>query len=208
VLALLLGFLFGFIGSIPVAGPISLLVVAYGLRGRYRDAIFLAAGGALAESGYAALSFWGMSALLARYPAILPWSRAAGAVVLLGLGSVFVSGGGMKESTQEPDSKRRSFLTGFGLTALNPTLIVTWTAATTTLYGTGLLSPSRGAAAPFSIGAFVGIVAWFSVLVALIERYRDKFRPSLLGRMIQVIGLLLIGLGLFFAWLFVRSRLG
>jgi threonine/homoserine/homoserine lactone efflux protein len=208
VLALVLGFLFGFIGSIPVAGPISLLVVARGLQARYRDALFLAAGGALAESGYAALSFWGMSALLARYPWTLPWSRAAGAVVLLSLGAVFARGGVMSDGGARDARDGQSFLTGFGLTALNPTLIVTWTAATTTLYGTGLLSPSRGAAVPFSLGAFVGIVGWFSVLIALLRRYRGAFRPSMLERAIQLIGVLLIGLGLFFAWLFVRSRLG
>jgi threonine/homoserine/homoserine lactone efflux protein len=46
-----LGFAFGFVGSIPVAGPIAALVLSRGLEGRARSALSLAAGAALAEAG-------------------------------------------------------------------------------------------------------------------------------------------------------------
>ncbi len=205
LLTLALGFAFGFVGSIPVAGPISLLVVAYSLQARYRDALALAAGGALAEGAYAALAFRGMSTLLARYPSALPWSRAAGAVVLTGLGIAFLRGHASSGERKPSASHRRSFLTGFGLTALNPTLLVTWTAATTTLYGTGLLSPDTATATPFAIGAGAGIVSWFSVLILLLRRHHGVFKPDTLGRAVRAVGVVLLGFGLWFGWLFVRD---
>lgn len=204
MLTLLLGFAFGFIGSIPVAGPISLLVVAYSLQARYRDALALAAGGALAEGAYAALAFRGMSVLLARYPQALPWSRAAGALVLLGLGVAFARGT-MTSDRPPPASQGKSFFVGFGLTALNPTLLVTWTAATTTLYGTGLLRPDQATVAPFAGGAAAGIVAWFAVLILLLRRHHGRLQPATIARIVRGVGILLIALGLWFAWGFARD---
>ena len=84
--ALLIGFAFGYVGSMPVAGPISVLVLHLGLAHDPRHALYVAVGGALAESLYALLAFWGLSAVLAQYPMVLPASRAAGAVLLLALG--------------------------------------------------------------------------------------------------------------------------
>jgi hypothetical protein len=54
----LLGLAFGFVGSIPVAGPISALVLYRGLDRRYKAATFIGVGGAVAEGAYAFLSFF------------------------------------------------------------------------------------------------------------------------------------------------------
>jgi hypothetical protein len=54
VVAFALGILLGFVGSIPAAGPLLLLVIASGLEGQRRRALALAAGGALAESSSSA----------------------------------------------------------------------------------------------------------------------------------------------------------
>ena len=72
MLALLVGFAFGYLGSMPVAGPISVLVLHLGLAREGRRAFHLALGGALAEGIYALLAFWGLSAILAGHPLLLP----------------------------------------------------------------------------------------------------------------------------------------
>ena len=46
LLPLLIGFAFGFLGSMPVAGPISLLVLHLGLAHDSRRAMYVAVGGA------------------------------------------------------------------------------------------------------------------------------------------------------------------
>ena len=65
MVAFALGILLGFVGSIPAAGPLLLLVIASGLEGQRRRALALAAGGALAESLYVALAFWWAKAVAA-----------------------------------------------------------------------------------------------------------------------------------------------
>ena len=81
LIAFVVGFLFGFIGSIPVAGPISALVFSRGIQGRFRSGVFISLGGGVAEALYSFLAFWGFSSYLTRYPFIVPVSRAAAAAI-------------------------------------------------------------------------------------------------------------------------------
>ena len=48
----LVALVFSFVGSLPLAGPIALLVVSNGVRGRYKEALRIAIGAALAEGIY------------------------------------------------------------------------------------------------------------------------------------------------------------
>ena len=68
----LFGVVFGTLGSIPVAGPISALVVTRGIQGRFRAANYIALGGALPEAVYAFLVFWGFSNFVDDYPLVQP----------------------------------------------------------------------------------------------------------------------------------------
>jgi threonine/homoserine/homoserine lactone efflux protein len=199
LVVLVIGFLFGFIGSMPVAGPVSILVLERGLSRRYRSGLYLAAGAALAESVYAFLAFFGLTALLHRYPAVAPLSQAAGAVILLVLGVALVRRGHPREPARahRPAAHGDAVL-GFTITALNPTLIATWSAAVTTLHGTGLVRASTGLALPFSLAVCVGIVAWFAVLLALVKRFGEKMSQRTIVVMVRVMGVMLLGLAVWF----------
>src|SRR5687768_3425522 len=96
----LLGFVFGFVGSMPVAGPIAILVFGRGLEGRMRSGVYLAVGAAIAESIYAYFAYWGFSELLTHHRWIEPVTRTVAAILLIGLGLHFVFG---KKKSQEPD---------------------------------------------------------------------------------------------------------
>jgi threonine/homoserine/homoserine lactone efflux protein len=211
VIAALLGFAFGFVGSMPVAGPISLLVFGRGLQDRARSGAYLAAGAAIAESIYAYLAFWGFSELLAGYAWVELLSRALAAVLLTGLGIHFV-----RRSSPPPTSgyapykevgNKRSFVLGFTITALNPTLMASWGAAVTTMHSFHLVAFGPGRALPFSIGVCLGITSWFWLLLGLLARYRNRFQASTVERVVRVMGVLLIGLGLFFAVRFAQALL-
>jgi threonine/homoserine/homoserine lactone efflux protein len=202
LIAPLIGFLFGFVGSMPVAGPISILVFGRGLQDRARSAIYLACGSALAESVYAYLAFWGFSALLAIHPWIEPISRGLAALLLTGLGLHFAL------KRPEPEKPRgepiptvgnkRSFFLGITITALNPTLMVTWGGAVTMLHSLDIVTFNAGRALPFSIGVCLGITVWFAVLLTLLARFRERFRRTTLERVVRIMGVLLTLLGLFF----------
>jgi threonine/homoserine/homoserine lactone efflux protein len=198
----LLGLAFGFVGSIPVAGPISILVVEGALAGRLREVRALAAGASVAEALYAGGAYAGLSALLVRFPRLEPVSQAIGALSLLVLGLYFAlrkpaaSGAPAAPQAARPGGAARN---GFLITLFNPTLLGTWSAATTALHATGWVTPTPLAAVPFALGAGVGIALWFVLLIAVIARVRDHFHKETLDRAVRAVGVLLAVLGLVLA---------
>jgi len=196
----LIGMLFGFFGSIPVAGPVSVIVLGRALEGRMKSGFWIAAGASLAEAAYAFLAFLGMSVFLARYPWIEPLSRAAAAVLLLTLGTgLLLRRNKNATAGQKKYGNKRSFALGFSITALNPTLIATWTAAMAMLLPTGLVHFEKQSALPFSIGVSAGIIAWFAVLLALVRQYKGRIPERLLSGTPKLMGILLLALGVVFA---------
>jgi len=200
-----LGFVFGFVGSMPVAGPIAILVFGRGLEGRMRSGVYLALGAAIAESVYAYFAYWGFSELLAGHSWIEPVTRTVAAVLLVGLGLHFTFG---RKKTQEIDPEliqqrknagnKRSFLLGFTITALNPALIATWSAAVTTLHSFDAVDFAPKHALPFSIGVLGGIATWFTILLVLLGRFRGRFQRQTLDKMVRAMGVFLVLLGLYF----------
>jgi threonine/homoserine/homoserine lactone efflux protein len=206
--AALLGFCFGFIGSMPVAGPIAVLVFGRGLEDRARNGLFLASGAAIAESVYAYLAFWGFSAFLTSYPWIEPTSRIAAAIILTSLGVHFYRRKPTPEGARPVSyGNKRSFFLGFTVTALNPTLIATWTAAVTTLYSLDIVRFDSSGALPFSLGACTGIVTWFATLLYLMNRFRSRFSRATLDKIVRWMGVTLIVVGLSIAARFVYRLL-
>lgn len=206
LIAIVIGFLFGFVGSIPVAGPLAVVIFARGLDNRVRSAVFVAIGGAVGETIYAFLAFYGFARVLEHWPEVVPISRAVAALILVGLGLVFLlrKDGGEATSGASSDRRRHGFALGLTLTALNPTLLATWTAAATTLFSTGWVASDRSLALPFALAACAGIVGWFLLLLGLVRRYRERFRRETLHQILRVMGVVLIGIGLYFGWLFAR----
>ncbi|HKP56455.1 MAG TPA: LysE family transporter [Polyangiales bacterium] len=195
----------------PVAGPVAVIVFGRGIEDRGRSALYIAIGSAVAESVYAYLAFWGFSAFLTRYRWIEAVSTAAAAIILCGLGLRFM----LKRATAErpPDAprphvgKKRNFFLGFMLTALNPTLIATWTAAVTTVYSLQIVNFDERGALPFSIGAMTGIVSWFGLLLYLLKRFRALVSPYALTRVLKVMGGFLVVLGVGIAVRFAYRNL-
>lgn len=208
IAVIIFGFVFGFVGAIPVAGPIAAMVVERSIIGRFRAAIWLAIGSAIAEGGYAALAVFGFS-FLVDYEWVDPASKLVAGIILIGLGLVFA----FKPPVQEGDSgdTRRAadtwfgqMMLGFGITAANPTLMATWTVATSMLHASGWaeLTPLTGI--PFGLMVAVGAASWFVIMVAIIKRVRGRFKTESLQRFVQAMGWLLVGLGVWFTVLFVK----
>jgi len=212
LIAALIGFCFGFFGSVPVAGPIAALVLQRGLLGRFRAGALIGAGAAVAEAGYAFLAFWGFSTFLVKYPIVEPISKCAAAVILIGLGISFARYKGARTTDEEKKKKREdtvlgSLALGFTITALNPTLIATWAAATTTVYTMHLVTFEPSSAPFFAIGTFVGIGGWFSLLTWLLRRYRGRFKEETLTKVVRAVGGFIVLLGLWFGFKFVTYLL-
>ncbi|MEO8799084.1 MAG: LysE family transporter [Polyangiaceae bacterium] len=202
--ALLVGFVLSFLGSIPIAGPIAVIIVSKALEHRNRAAFFISIGASVAEAFYAFLAFWGFSAVLGKYPSLQPISRLIGCAILIALGVYLaVRKPKSKEAAQAKDQANavgvRNVLLGFTMTVVNPTLIVTWTAAVGAAHSTGLLRMHQSDAFTFSLGVCAGIVTWFSLLLVLLGRFKKKVGPDTLNKAIRYIGIALIVLGSAFA---------
>lgn len=209
LVAFLIGFLFGFIGSIPVAGPISVLIFARCIEDRYDSATLIGLGSVIAETLYAFFAFWGFATLLERYAWIEPISGGVAALILLVLGAVFWRGQKASDPAKEQPAAKaghgwKSFALGFSISGFNPTLLATWAGAAGTLSASGLVDFKDALAWPFGIGAGVGIGLWYLILVRLIRHNKGRFQPETLNKVLKFFGVFLVIIGLWFAVRFTQ----
>ena len=88
------GFLMGFIGSMPVTGPTSLLVFQRGMLARYRDGWAIGLGGGLVGGVYCAIAVHGFSILLAllrRFRGRFPFTVFQRVIRGIGVGLIAIS---------------------------------------------------------------------------------------------------------------------
>ncbi|MCH2184795.1 LysE family transporter [Myxococcota bacterium] len=198
-LTALLGFAMGFAGSIPLAGPTTMLVLSFGIQGRIREAGGVAAGAALPEAIYAGLALWGFGALIESFKWVGPLSRGFAILMLVAVGLFLIlrpptEGDESSQQISEKTSLIRSFLLGTSLTAFNPTLVLNWGAAVTMFYSLGALQPHPYFAVPFGIGAAGGIVSWFAIVIVVLSKHRRRISPQLRARLLRAMGIILIAL--------------
>jgi threonine/homoserine/homoserine lactone efflux protein len=200
LLALLIGAAMGFVGSMPIAGPVAVLVVERSLVRRGREGLGVALGSAAGESVYAFMACWGVGAFLGAYPRVVPVSRIVGAAVLVALGIYL--GTHRRPPRRDPPpgarlegQKRRGFVLGASLTLLNPTIIASWTVVVTAAHGAGLLVPGLLPAIGFAAGVGVGIVGWFATLLRLLNHFQRTVRPETVDRLLRVTGWAVVALG-------------
>ncbi|HEY2518099.1 MAG TPA: LysE family transporter [Polyangiaceae bacterium] len=195
----LVALVFAFVGSLPLAGPIAVLVVSNGVQGRYRDALKIALGAAVAEGVYAFLAFWGFATFLARYALLIPVSHAVTAAVLASLGVHFLFFEAKEDDGhgRVRESKRGRFWFGFSVSALNPTLLATWGAVTTFLYSKQIVHMTSLLAVPFGVFAALGVALWGWLTVLLLKRFRNHVPRVALTWTVRGMGILLIGIA---AW--------
>jgi threonine/homoserine/homoserine lactone efflux protein len=188
---------FGFFGSVPLAGPIAVMVVSRAADGKSGEALRIGLGASVAEGLYAAIAFWGFSTLLSGSALVVPLSRGAAALVLVGVGIRFAFW-----HPAERDDKRRddagTALLGFTVSALNPTLLVTWSASVAFLHGY-VDQPRNFYAIPFGLCAAAGVASWFLLLVRIMKRYADHVRRHVLALVVRALGIALVALGVWSA---------
>jgi threonine/homoserine/homoserine lactone efflux protein len=176
--AALVGFVLGFLGSVPVAGPIAVLVLERSLAQRYADAEGIAVGGAVAESLYAAAAFLGFGVLVNRFPVLLVGARVAGALILVVVAHALWNGRNRPIETRKPRTavagRLRGFGLGFSVTAMNPTLLATWSVVSALAFGAFSLRLTWGSAFSFPIGAGLGVASWLLIFVRILRRGGER----------------------------------
>jgi len=184
----LTGYLFGFVGSIPVAGPVAVLVVARGLDGRLRDGTLIGLGAAVAEACYAFLAYRGFSVYLIEVPMIAHVSRGVGTAVLATVGILLLRHRHQGAGPRADTSESTSLALGFSISALNPTLIFTWATAVGVFASVGGVDARPSAAVAFALGVGIGSASWFTIAVRLVDRFRSRVSDDAIARCHRVFG--------------------
>ena len=205
--AAILGFVMGFFGSVPITGPVAMMVLLWAAKGRTRAAMALVLGAALVESGYAGLAFYGFAALLTEYAWVQPLSELVAALVLIGLGILFIRyqpSDQSEESREAPAELARATLLGMTLVGLNPTMLATWGGAVTIVFSFQLAEFTSADSLSFGAGAGMGIVAWFTLVILGVGRLRNRLSEQRLGRTVHLAGAMiaLLGVGLLLRFVF------
>ncbi len=129
----IVGLIAGFIFSMPIAGPISILITSNALKGRMRYCTLATIGASAADFVYVFIAVFGLTKLYSLYKPIIPYILLGGAVFLLYIGYKIAK---TKLDLEHIDEKshlsekikkeRGGFWTGFMLNFLNPTLFIGW----------------------------------------------------------------------------------
>lgn len=203
-LAFLFGFGIAFIGSMPMSGPVAVLIMTRALQRERRAALLLALGGAVVEAAYAFAVAAFLPHLVGKTRAVVLGSLGLGSLIVMALGTLLLVRPAAASKAADT-SPRRGVLRGALSTLLNPTLVATWTVAVSTLYANEWLSPRLMAALVFALGVALGSLAWFAIAVTVIATWHRRVTPALQARVLRGMGALLVVSGVFLGLRFVKQ---
>jgi threonine/homoserine/homoserine lactone efflux protein len=213
-----LGFVVGWIGSMPLAGPVSALVIKRGLTGRPRHGMAIATGAALAESGWCTVAIFGYGALLDRWAWARPGTGLLGGVIMLAIGLRLIRGrftgpalpepspaGEREEPTTSPPGPTgavsgrwifvREFFLGAGIVVINVSMLVSWLGILAALHALHAEPAAQRARLEFIVGVPLGIIAWFGLLLWALGHTRARVRHERLAGALRLLGVLLCTVG-------------
>jgi threonine/homoserine/homoserine lactone efflux protein len=129
----IVGLIVGFIFSMPIAGPISILITSNALKGRVKYCNLATVGASFADFVYVFAAVFGLTKFYSFYKPFIPYVLLVGSLFLLFLGYKISK---TKVDLEHIDDKnkvagkikkeRGGFWTGFLLNFLNPTLFLGW----------------------------------------------------------------------------------
>ncbi|MDO8508222.1 MAG: LysE family transporter [Nanoarchaeota archaeon] len=191
-------FLIGFLATIIATGPVTFLVFRNSLLGRYNRAVAMVFGSSLMESIYCILALSVVSSLFLESARIQLLSRTISAIILFSIGIYLYKtdiikdiSRGVRQLTKK--EKTRSFLAGFILVAINPTIILTWSAAITALISFKIARVHSLIEILFFAGfATLGMISGGLSMILLIKYFKMKFPKEMLNKVLKFIGALLV----------------
>jgi threonine/homoserine/homoserine lactone efflux protein len=122
----------GFIFSMPIAGPISILITSNALKGRMRYCNIVSLGASIADFGYVFIAVFGLTRLYSLYKPVIPYIFAFGSIFFFYLGYRIIRTKidieHLEDKSHRAEKIKRShkgaFYTGFMINFLNPTLFI------------------------------------------------------------------------------------
>lgn len=128
----LIGFAVGFVFSVPVAGPVSIMITANALKGKKAFCLQVNAGAALVEFFYVFIGVYGLTRLFALYYPFIPYILIAGSLFLIYMGyritrtDLDIDILEKSNISAKRIRKPGGFLTGLLINIFNPALFAGW----------------------------------------------------------------------------------
>lgn len=124
------GMLAGFIFSMPVAGPISVLIVSNALKGNLRYCYQLTIGASLSDLVYVFIAVFGLTKFFSAYKPLIPYLMILGAFFVAYTGYTIsrsrIDPDHIEDKVNLPEGSNGGFRTGLLINLLNPTLFFGW----------------------------------------------------------------------------------
>lgn len=125
------GLLAGFFFSMPIAGPISIIITSNALKGKLRFCTRTAIGAVIVEFFYVLIAVYGIAALYPYYKPIIPYLFITGAVVTMIIAYKIVKTrlkleNLSKDIATDKKANRGGMRTGIFLNLSNPSLFLGW----------------------------------------------------------------------------------
>ena len=194
---LAVAFALSFMGSVPMTGPLAALVLERSLAGARKSATLIAVSGSVVEGAIAGALATFVPALLAHSETLIRAAGIAGACILLLVGALLAAAPNALTRLAS-GNETFSLRAGFLATALNPTLLATWTVVVTSLYGQAWLSGGFVQGLSFGLGVALGSFGWFALVVSAVRhldtriaRYRLPLLRGL-GLVLSIAALVLL----------------
>jgi len=192
---LITGLAVGVVFSAPV-GPVNILCVQRAFRGGFFSGLAAGLGAATADTFFAAVSAYGLTAVSGFVEGHSTWLQAIGGLFLVIFGlRIGNAHPHLAENAPEPSSLISTTAATFGMTITNPATVLGFLA----LFGSlGDLAPRPGdwlGAGFFVLGVAAGAVSWWFAVSALIATLRDRMTDDTLHRINRFAGGLLVVFG-------------
>lgn len=203
MMALLVGFVVGFLICIPV-GPINVWVVNTLIRKNFRSAYSIALGGSLMDFIYFMTILTGLS-LFHFTPKTILTLKVVGVVFLLvfGLRELLVKKQNFKLEDGADKKKVRAgsyFLLGVLIYSSNPTLVATMSGIAAVIKSWNLFLDTYPNYVGLSLGISLGSATWFFLLLKIVQKYQNKIPERFFINFSRVCGLLIVLFSLYMAF--------
>ena len=137
---IIIGFVAGFILSIPVAGPINILITSNALLGKLPYCVKLAIGAAIIEFFYVLIIVFGIVTLYEVYKPFVPYILIVGSIILIIVGirvmrtKFDLTHINLKEIVRDRIANKGGLLTGILINITNPSLFLGWLSSTFVIF--------------------------------------------------------------------------
>ncbi len=197
-LYLINGIIIGFSASVPL-GPIGLICIQKTLNGKRINGITSGFGAAMADTFFAIVAAFGISAVHNFIQTQQLYLRIGGGIILLGLGlKFFLTNPAIQIRKQRNKNNNlwADFASVFLLTLSNPLTVFVFGAV---FAGFGIIPKESKWYEMLEVvaGIFIGASAWWIILVNTINIFRKKFRLRRLWWMNKIMGIIITSFGIF-----------